>query len=176
MDKKEWLELAEKTMKHTRAYRDNQECGIADSENFQVAYILTKGDTPQDAIAYAVHEDEIIYFRSLIDGENAFEGYEVLFWLGADLFEWLEKGYQLVEMSLELHCYVWQDLESNRDDYETQDGIQLYLDYCKHNGITQELLARETGYDVMDIMTFYDEQTVKAIKGISQDEQLKESK
>ena len=80
------------------------------------------------------------------------------------------------EMSLELHCYVWQDLESNRDDYKIQDGIQLYLDYCKHNGITQEQLARETGYDGIDIMTFYDEQTVKAIKGISQDEQLKVSK
>ncbi len=116
---------------------------------------LTKGDTPQDAVACAAHEDEIIYFRSLIDDENAFEGYEVLFWLGTDLFDWLEEGYQLAEMSLEHHCYVWQGLESDRDDYETQDGIQLYLDYCKHNGITQELLARETGYDGMDIMTFY---------------------
>ncbi len=91
MDKKEWIELAEKAMKHTRSYRENQECGIADSENFQVAYILTNGDTPQDAVAYAAHEDEIIFFSSLTDDENAFEGYEVLFWLGDDLFEWLVK-------------------------------------------------------------------------------------
>ena len=54
MDKKEWLILAEKVIKRTRSYRDNRERGIPDSENFQVYYILTKGETPQDAVAYPV--------------------------------------------------------------------------------------------------------------------------
>lgn len=118
MDKKEWLILAEKVIKRTRSYRDNRERGIPDSENFQVYYILTKGETPQDAVAYAVYEDKVIFIRSLDDNGKAFEGYEISFWFGADLFEWLEEGYQLVEMSLESHSCVWQELESCRDDYE----------------------------------------------------------
>ena len=175
MDKKEWLILAEKVIKRTRSYRDNRERGIPDSENFQVYYILTKGETPQDAVAYAVYEDKVIFIRSLDDNGKAFEGYEISFWFGADLFEWLEEGYQLVEMSLESHSCVWQELESCRDDYESQAGIQLYLDYCRYNDITQDLLATKTDYDGMDIMTFYDEQDVKVTKEILQNRQSKEN-
>ena len=109
------------------------------------------------------------------DNGKAFEGYEISFWFGADLFEWLEEGYQLVEMSLESHSCVWQELESCRDDYESQAGIQLYLDYCRYNDITQDLLATKTDYDGMDIMTFYDEQDVKVIKEILQNRQSKEN-
>lgn len=106
MDKKEWLILAEKVIKRTRSYRDNRERGIPDSENFQVYYILTKGETPQDAVAYAVYEDKVIFIRSLDDNGKAFE--DMKFHFGSELIcsngwkkdiSWLKCRWNLIPVS-----------------------------------------------------------------------------
>ena len=176
MDKKEWIVLTEKAIKRTRAYQDNREKGIVDSDNYQVAYILTNGDTLKDAVAYAEYEDTMLYFRSLEESEHAVENYEDVFAFGCDLFEWLEEGYQLVEMSLKFHVYAWNALKCNQEDFGISNGIQLYLDYCKQNGIEKELLEKETGYNVMDAMALYDEQAVQAIKKVFRGKRLEENK
>lgn len=67
-------------------------------------------------------------------------------------------------MSPECHYCVWFDIAEYRSEYQSQFGMQKYLDYCNQNGITWELLSRENSYDGMDVMMLYDKQVVKASK------------
>jgi hypothetical protein len=60
-------------------------------------------------------------------------------------------------MSLETHYNVWYDFEGiQRSEIEYWQGVQVYLAYCKRNGITQDRMSKECSYDGMDVMTFYD--------------------
>lgn len=58
----------------------------------------------------------------------------------------MENGYSLATMSLDCHYCVWFDIAEYHSEYQSQNGFQKYLDYCKRNGVTRELLAKESGF------------------------------
>lgn len=166
MNKEKLMRLAERALKRTEAYQENRDMGVAADENFQIDYILVRGNTeaPEDVIAYASHEDELLRLRPLDENAKPMTCYELLFNYDSDLFEYLEQGYSLAGMSLNCHYCVWFEIGEYHKDFESQDGMQKYLNYCKRSGVTKELLANETGYDGMDVMTLYDKEASKTAK------------
>lgn len=165
MSKEKLLRLAERVLKRTETYQKNREMEIPDEENYKMSYLLVKGSekTPEKVLAYAVNDEGVLLFHPM---ENPV--YEVTlndwqFYFDYDLFQYLEGGYDLTAMTPDAHTGVWYEIAEyhGTSGIACADGMQKYLHYCKRNGITKERLARETGYDGMDVMALYDRQAAK---------------
>lgn len=163
MSNEKLMRLAERALKRTEAYQWNREQEVPDEENYKIDYLLVKGSkaAPEDVAAYASVEDEMILFHPLRENDKPFANYGVFFNFDSDLFEPLEQSFSLAFMSLEAHTCVWYEIEALQGEIEHRAGMQKYLHYCKQHGITKEQLAREKGYDGMDVMTQYDRQVAK---------------
>ena len=165
-NKEKIIRTAERVLKRSYHYLERRTDSNNQDDNYQLDYIVAKGSNPKPdtAIAYAHYMDEIISFTPL-DSDSHFQNiWDLAFNFDNDLFRYLEKGYDLIGMSLESHCAAWSEIA----DYHDNDGIthtkgmQRYLDYCKRNRVTAELLHREIQYNGMDVMTLYDKKAVKA--------------
>lgn len=161
-NKEKILRTAERVLKRTEPYLENRTDSNNPEDNFQLGYVLIKGSktTPDTAVAYAICYDDIISFNPLEHDpktDHAYWGFS----FDSDLFHFMEQGYDLVGMSLESHCAAWSEIEEYHEYLSNPKGMQRYLDYCKRNKVTAELLRREFQYDGMDVMTLYDKKTVK---------------
>lgn len=154
------MRQAEHALKRTEVYRENSSDSHDPENNFQLDYVLVKGNkpTPDTAIAYAHYQDALISFNPLESITEVKYVFDWAFSFDSDLFMYLEQGYELVGMSLESHCVAWEEInEYHKDDnINYQKGMQRYLNYCKQNGVTVELLQKEGQYDNMDVMKLYD--------------------
>ena len=145
---------AERALKRTERYQDYREFG--QEENYELVYVLTKGDYPRgnDVIAVAQYEEEAIQFYPF-GNRKEFDLWGFNF--ERDLFEYLQEGYELAGMSIECHVNVWYIIEDWHElGIEHEKGLQKYLAYCKRNGITKERLGKEAEYRGVDTMVFYD--------------------
>ena len=164
-NKEKIIRLAERTLKRTQPYLENRTYSGKPEDNYQLDYVLVKGYglAPDIAIAYAHCQDEIISFNPLDSNARASNAWEWAFNFDDDLFKYLEHGYRMVGMSLEAHCAAWSEIEEYHDNggISHQKGMQQYLNYCKRNRITAELLRREFQYEGMDVMTLYVKSAVR---------------
>lgn len=167
MSKEKLLRLAERALKRTEAYQWNRGLDVPDEENFKIDHLLVKGskDSPEDVVAYASCEDDMVMFHPLRENDRPFAHYGDFFTFDSDLFEYLEQGYSLACISPEAHACAWYEIEALQVGIEHREGMQKYLHYCKQRGITREQLARKADYDGMDVMTLYDRQAVKGSLG-----------
>lgn len=159
------MRQAERALKRTVVYRENCSDSHAPEDNFQLDYVLVKGSKsmPDTAIAYAHYEDEIISFNPFESGGDTKFILDWAFSFDGDLFMHLEHGYELAGVSLEAHSVIWEVIaECHADDsISFPKGMQQYLNYCKKNGVTVELLRTERGYGEMDVMKLYDKSAFK---------------
>ena len=159
------MRMAERALKRTEAYRENRSDSSDPEDNFQLGYVLAKSgkSSPDTVIAYAHYEDIVISFNPLAGGDETKSIFDWAFSFDGDLFSYLEQGYEIVGMSLETHGVVWAEIaESHGDDgISAYKGMQRYLNYCKRNGVTVELLRKELQYDGMDVMVLYDKSAVR---------------
>ena len=149
------MRQAERALKRTEVYRENRSDSHNPEDNFQLDYVLVKGgkSAPDTAIAYAHYEDEIILFNPFeSDGDTKVIG-DWAFNFDGDLFMYLERGYDLAGMSLEIHSVVWEEIAECHGNgcINYPKGMQQYLNYCKRNGVTVELLRKEQQYDGIDV-------------------------
>ncbi len=140
---------------------------MPDEENYKIDYLLVKGSkaSPEDVIAYASFEDDMVRFHPLRENDQPFAHYGECFTYDSDLFEPLEQGYSLACMSPEAHACAWYEIEDLQGGIEHQAGMQSYLHYCKQHGVTRVQLARLADYDGMDVMKLYDRQAVRGAQG-----------
>ena len=75
------------------------------------------------------------------------------------LFEKLEEGLSIGYMTLANHYDVWLHLSNNYENIIHKDGLQKYLDYCKENNITNDLINREIGVNIPDIYELCNKKT-----------------
>ena len=159
------MRLAERALKRTEPYLENRTDSNNPEDNYQLDYVLVKGSspTPDTAIAYAHYQDEMISFNLFGNDPDTRYLWDWSFSFDSDLFEYLEQGYGLAGMSLEAHCAAWSEIEEYREDdgISHPKGMQQYLDYCKRNKVTAELLRREFQYEGMDVITLYDKSVVR---------------
>lgn len=95
---------AERFLKRTEQYQQRKRSG--EDENFQIEFVLAKeGRTqPEDIIAYAAYEDNVICFYPFRKEKTAVDDWAFDF--DNDLFGYLEKGYEIMGMTLNSHFTV----------------------------------------------------------------------
>lgn len=151
------VRAAERALKRTEEYQSKREDGS--EENYKLIYVLAKGKQPnsENIIAVAGLEEMCIQLHPFTSDK------EIWLWgfnFERDLFEFLEDGYHIVDMTMDCHYDVWGTIEEwHNGDIEHLEGMQKYLGYCKKNGITKEKLNKEVGYSGMDAMSLYDQKT-----------------
>ena len=161
------LRLSKRMLKRTEEYQENRKSDMSEEDNFQMEYLLGKGNCSKskDVIAYASNYDGIIYFYPLQQMSNArfvstwdFEDTSY----DSQLFDHLECGYDLRWATSVCHNGIWCEIEeSYHEEIEHKAGMQKYLEYCVRNYITKESLKEETGYNGKDIMALYDKEKAK---------------
>lgn len=169
MNKEQLMRFAESTLRQTAAYQYNREMGMPDEENYKMSYLLVEGSINklERVLAYAVNDQAVLLFHPMEKPvyESLLNDWE--FYFDYDLFQYLEGGFDLIAMTPDAHTGVWHEIAEYHDTsgIACVQGMQKYLHYCKQHGITKEGLARETGYDGMDVMTQYDHQAAKGSLG-----------
>ena len=70
------VERTEAALRQTEPYREKEEWEVPPDENFQLSYILTKGDPaePETILAIAICEDEAFLFYPLKPGGGDIAG------------------------------------------------------------------------------------------------------
>lgn len=128
----------------------------------KVDYILDqKSEQGTVKIKALIHDEldtSLIYEVELDDNGNA-EHYIIPDWdynVDDYLLTDLQEGYQIVYMPLDDHAGHWFCINELRDDIHAEEGLQIYLSYCKEHGITQELLL-SNGNKVPFIQNLYQE-------------------
>ena len=106
MSKEKLMRLAERALKRTEPYQWNRGLDVPDEENYKIDHLLVKGGkaSPEEVIAYASFEDDLVRFHPLRENDRPFAHYGERFTYDSDLFEPLEQGYSLACMSLEAHA------------------------------------------------------------------------
>ena len=167
--KEQLMRFAESALKQTAIYQRNCEMGMPDEENYKMSYLLVEGsiNKPERVLAYAVNDQAVLLFHPMEKPvyESLVNDWEFNF--DYDLFQYLEGGFNLIAMTPDAHTGVWYEIAEyhGTSGIACVQGMQKYLHYCKQHGITKERLARETGYDGMDVMTLYDRQVTKGSLG-----------
>ena len=167
MSKEKLMRLAGRALKRTESYQWNRGLDVPDEENYKIDYLLVKGSkaSPEDVIAYASFEDDMVRFHPLRENDQPFAHYGECFTYDSDLFEPLEQGYSLACMAPEAHACAWYEIEDLQGGIEHEAGMQSYLHYCKQHGVTRVQLARLADYDGMDVMKLYHRQAVRGAQG-----------
>ena len=157
--------MAERTLKRTEVYLENRSDSIYPEDNFQLDYVLARGSksTPDSVIAYAHYEDKVISFDPLAHDSDAKCLWNWEFSIDDDLFRYLEQGYDLIGMLPEAHYAVWMEIREYHSDGTCNfpKGMQQYLNYCKQNRVTAELMHKQFLYVGLDVMTLYDKSAVR---------------
>lgn len=75
------------------------------------------------------------------------------------IFNELEGGSEILQMSMMTHLCIWENLKDlYPEDIECKEGVQQYLKYCKEHNITKEVIDKENGVDnTFNAMKFYEE-------------------
>ena len=157
------LRKANRYLKRTECYKEKRLWDCPDELNYQLLYVLTKGNSlsPDKIIAYAGMPEEpdsvVLFFP--YEKEDYSDCHEAwAFNYERDLFEDLEDGYELLWMSDETHGNVWRcitDWVEWGDDVEAKEGLKKYLEFCIKNGINKKYLQKGFPYELLDVIETY---------------------
>ena len=128
-------------------------------KNKKIDYILVNKDNQQLRILASDGVDEAIEFSPYTKETQNDYSYVPEWDYNFDyyLFDLLE-DYNIAYISNETHYNIWNTInELYPDDIESKEGVKKYLEYCKENNVTKEVLDKELELDVVDIMKSYDD-------------------
>lgn len=121
-----------------------------------IAYILqSKNDGKDIFVSMADYNNDRYYMLNVFYPEKTDYCPEWDFSFMEDLFDYLVNGYELRWAEIGTHCAIWRDIAEGytEDEVKEDDGMQLYMQYCKENGITYKLL--NNAYETPNIMDLY---------------------
>lgn len=144
---------AQRFLKRTSLYQENRDLGFA------VDHVLFD-PVANRYHAWACNELGDVYFfnpygcgEPVLRTDHNFK---------RDLFDRLQDGWKLVDMTMDCHRCVWADIEEVHDSGEAlSPGVQKYLRYCKHNGITHARLRDGNEWIMQNTMRLYDRKAAK---------------
>ena len=138
-------------------YLDNN-----DIFGYQINYILERNSNKDDNqyLCYlSSNENSDVIYQIQINNKNEFKLHQIEDWdysIDTHLFEDLENGYQIYEMTSDTHYGIWSQINESKDDIEYREGLQLYLSYCKQNKIDKNFM--KLFHKEIDVMDLYQEQ------------------
>lgn len=142
----------EKILKKSEDHRDKE-----------IDYILLNSKTG-DVHAIATNYDEILEFNFNIK-ESSIDYYEIIEALfnDDDFFGKLEDGYHIEYISMDSNYGLWNVIdEMYPTDINNKLGVQKYLQYCKNNNITKEIIDDAIKGETPDIMHYYQDPLEKS--------------
>ena len=143
---------AERAMKRLPQYRENRD--EQTELNYELAFVLAHAARATDVVAVAQWEDQYISFGPYA---NAPTKELWAFNVERDLLDELVKGYRIAYMHPAIHADAWAVIAYNQEhNLPLPDGANLYLGYCKHNGVTRSKLQKAVGYEGMNVLSLYD--------------------
>lgn len=125
-------------------------------EDYSVEYILIDKENPENSIAFATDNDEMIEINITSHEISSVADWAYNF--DEDIFGKLENNNEIGYMSMDTHFNIWETINQwYPEDIEHKKGMQKYLKYCKDNKITKEFVEKEVKLDVsIDVMKFYE--------------------
>lgn len=138
-------------------YLDNN-----DIFGYQINYILERNSNKDDNhyLCYlSSNENSDVIYQIQINNKNEFKLCRIEDWdysIDTHLFEDLENGYQIYQMTSDTHYGIWSQINELKDDIDCTKGLQLYLSYCKQNKIDKNFM--KLFHQEIDIMDLYQEQ------------------
>jgi len=151
---------ADRFLKRTKEYKARREEGCV--ENYTIEIVLKKSNVvknnnlPKVVVAAACEDMEL----TLHPCEGSVFSNVVPYSLDDDFLRALERGYEIVNISMWGHHFIWHELSTQEVEPTSHPkGMQMYLGYCKRNGITIEKLRASCEYEGADIMPLYDGKT-----------------
>ena len=129
--------------------------------DYELLIAFYKPNDKEDCFAYIIENEENEEILSINPFTND-EPHALAEWdynIDTYDFENLKDGYEIAYMSMNEHYNFWCVLEQwMPDDIECKEGLQKYLTYCKHNGITKEVIEQCVGFRLEeDIMKYHEE-------------------
>lgn len=128
---------------------------------YELLILFYKPNRKEDSFAYIIENKENEEMLSIHPFTNE-KPYALAEWdynLDTYDFDNLKDGYEIAYMSINNHYNFWCVLEQwLPNDIECTEGLQKYLDYCKYNGITKEVIENIVGLKLEeDIMKYHKE-------------------
>lgn len=122
-------------------------------EDMKVRYILTDVNDLNYADIVAYNDDEVISIGPISFETNLLPDWAYSF--DEDILGELEDGKKIAYMDIDTHYNIWSEInEYYPEDTEHKEGMQLYINYCKENGIDKDIIDKKTNLEVSDIMQF----------------------
>ena len=91
-----------------------------------------------------------------------------------DLFIYLENGYEIMLITAEGHMGIWYELGNEGINKVChKEGLDLYLDYCRQNHISADILATIMNYTIPDLFILAGQKKEGTGNGFTQEKQLK---
>lgn len=121
-----------------------------------VGFIIQNTKEPREIMLSMADYNNDRYYRIYPFYPEKDESYpEWDFSFGEDLYDFLADGYELRFAEVGVHAAIWEDIANGYDEEDVKEdkGIQLYMKYCKDNGITLDSIKQS--FSVPDIMHLY---------------------
>lgn len=130
-------------------------------KDYEILIVFYKPNEKEDGFAHIIDNKANVEILSINPFTNE-EPYAFAEWdynLDTYDFENLKDGYEIAYMSMNGHYNFWCALEQGMpDDIECKEGLQKYLTYCKHKGITKEVIEKCVSLELKeDIMSYHEE-------------------
>ncbi len=150
-------EILEIETKEITSFKENIENFLKTNEEYEdynLSYIFSDKKKLGYSVIMASNYDEMIRIQPYTLEVNDVADWAYNF--DEDIFEELENGREISYMSMDVHYSIWCSLdELYPEEITHKKGVQMYLKYCKDNKITKELLKKENGLDVPNVMKYY---------------------
>ena len=114
----------------------------------EAGYIISMERSNNEVVFYHSIDDEMHYTEEDIEFENLDfeEGKEGI------VLIYLDNGYEIIYMDLNMHVLMWKFLDLYEYSMEpVYEGVRSYLIYCMKNGINHQVLSYSSGKEISDM-------------------------
>jgi len=123
-------------------------------ENFKIDYILFDKNYPDKSLVAASYIDECIEINP-----SSLEVTRVADWafsIDEEFFRHLENGKSICYITMPMNYSLWYGINKlYPEEITNKDGVQAYLNYCRENNITKDMIDKTIGYDVPNAMEHF---------------------
>lgn len=127
--------------------------------NMEIHYVLENARDIRKSVVFAIGDDEMAEID--LEEQKIIYSPEWAYSIDEEVFEYLEKEYNIGFISDEFHYNIWNMIEDyGIEEVEHKLGFQKYLQYCKDNNIDKQYLEQKMKLpNVPDVMKYYEEKT-----------------
>lgn len=127
---------------------------IEESDSFNISYVLMDDENLNNTIIVANDSnDELMQLK--VKSYEATNLHDWDYSIDKNIFGELEMNKNIGYMDIFTHLAIWNEInECYPYDIEHKHGMQKYIDYCKKNNITKQIIDEKMNTNILDIMRY----------------------